>query len=77
MIEVHGLDIFVNIGVFHALQRALDQHFQLIQITAELVLQLLVFQQLDAQAQAGDGRAQVMGNGAEQLAAQHQPVPAA
>ena len=69
VVEIHRLDVFVDVGVFHALQRALDQQFQFIQVTAEFVLQVLVFQQFHTQAQAGDGRAQVMGNRAEQLAA--------
>ena len=64
-IDVDQLDILVNVGVFHALQRAFDQHFQLVQIATKLVLQLLVIQQFHAQTQPGDGRAQVMGDGAE------------
>ncbi|MNN38353.1 hypothetical protein D3C81_1523480 [compost metagenome] len=59
----------MDVGVLHTLQRAFDQQFQLIQITAELGLQLFVFKQFDAQAQTGDWCAQVMGNRAEQLAA--------
>ncbi|MNR47387.1 hypothetical protein D3C85_1664820 [compost metagenome] len=51
------------------MQRALDQHLQLVQVAAELGLQLLVIKQLDTQAQARDRRAQVVGDGAEQLAA--------
>ena len=69
MIEIHRLDVLVDVGVFHALQCAFDQQLQLIQIAAEFGLQLFVFEQFDAQAQAGDWRAQVMGNRAEQLAA--------
>ena len=69
MIEVDLLDIFVDVGVLHALQRALDQQFQLIQIAAELGLQFFVFKQFDPQAQAGDRRTQVMGYRAEQLTA--------
>ena len=59
----------MDVGVFHALQRAFDQHLQLIQIAAEFMLQLLVFKQLNPQPQAGDGRAQIVGNRTEQLAA--------
>ncbi|MCY1536542.1 hypothetical protein D9M68_720020 [compost metagenome] len=51
------------------MQRALDQQLQLVQVAAELGLQRFVVEQFDAQAQAGNRRAQVMGNGAEQLAA--------
>ncbi|VVN70900.1 hypothetical protein PS685_05027 [Pseudomonas fluorescens] len=69
MIEVHRFDILVNVGVFHALQRAFDQQLQLVQIAPELGLQLFVLQQFDPQAQAGNGRAQIMGDGTEQLAA--------
>ena len=59
----------MNIGVFYTLQRAFDQQLQLIQIATELMLQLLVFKQLNPQTQTGDGRAQIMGNSTEQLAA--------
>ncbi len=68
MVEVHRFDILVDIGVLHTLQRPFDQHLQFVEITAELQLQLFVFEQFDPQPQARDGRAQVMGNGAEQLA---------
>ncbi|MCY1431282.1 hypothetical protein D9M71_472470 [compost metagenome] len=63
------LDVLVDVGVLHALEGALDQQFQLIEVAAEFGLKRLVVEQLDAQAQAGDRRAQVVGNGAEQLAA--------
>ena len=68
-VEVDRLDVLVDIGVFHALQRALHQQFQLVQVAPELLLQALVLEEFYPQAQAGDRRAQVMGDGAEQLPA--------
>ena len=69
LVKVDRLDVFVDVGVLYALQGAFDQQLQLVQVLAELGLQALVLQQFDTQAQAGDWRAQVVGNGAEQLAA--------
>ncbi len=57
----------MDVGVLDALQRALDQQLQLVQVLAELGLQTFVVEQLDAQAQARNRRTQVVGNGAEQL----------
>ncbi len=54
---------------FTHLQRPFDQQLQFIQVAAELGLQVLVLQQFDPQAQAGDRGAQVVGDGTEQLAA--------
>lgn len=68
-VEVDRLDVLVDIGVLHALQRALHQQFQLVQVAPELLLQALVLEEFYPQAQAGDRRAQVVGDGAEQLPA--------
>ncbi|MNH31159.1 hypothetical protein D3C79_914970 [compost metagenome] len=42
VVEVNRLDVFVNVGVFHALQCAFYQHLQLVQVATELGLLLLV-----------------------------------
>jgi len=57
----------VDVGVLYTLQSPFDQQFQLVEVLAELGLQMLVLEQFHTQAQTRDRRTQVMGNGAEQL----------
>ena len=68
-LQVDRLQILVDVGVLDALQGALDQQVQLVKIAHQLGLHHLVVHQLGAQAQPGNGRAQVVGDGAEQLGA--------
>ena len=56
----------MDVGILHRLQCAFDHHLQIIQILAELGDELLILQQLDPQAQPGDGGLEIVGDGAEE-----------
>ncbi len=74
-VKVQRLDVFMDVGILDALQRALDEQLEFVEVTAELVLQGRILEQLHPQAQAGDRRAQVVGDGGEQLRALGQVAP--
>ena len=65
-IDVDELEVLVNVGLFHRLQRPLHHQLQLVQILVELGYLGFVIEQLDPQPQPGDGGLEIVGDGAEQ-----------
>ena len=55
------------VGVLEGLQRALHQQFQLQQVILQPAPHGVVLDQVDPQAQAGDGGLEIVGDGPEHL----------
>ena len=59
-VQGHVIQVFVNVGVAHGLQRVFHHLVELVQVFVKVGLQVCIFQQFGAQLESGNGRFQVV-----------------